>query len=329
MRWTVIFLGWLCFCGFASAEEEDSLAVILYAGYGSAGKFTLEGRVIELDEDTAGVAPEDGGATNLRRNLAQLFNAEQENVEVRVQLDTQHWRVKTDEEGYFRLDGELADAKQSGWLTVTAHAESAKAVEGGVYMAPSENRLGVISDLDDTLMISEVTAKTSLLKNTFLKNPLQREAVPGASAFIASVIADNAQWDASPVFYLSASPRQLYGNITLFLEHNGFPRGVVVAKKVSNESDSEPWLDQAAYKTAHIEDLLRRFPRVNFVLLGDDGERDPEIYRDIQARFADRIAAVYIRKVSPDPERPVYEGQQDLAAAIARIENAQTGAKER
>ncbi|ABC28410.1 uncharacterized conserved protein [Hahella chejuensis KCTC 2396] len=329
MRWIVIFWGWLCFCGFANAEEEDSLAVILYAGYGSAGKFTLEGRVIEWDEDSAGGSSDDGGATNLRRNLAQLFNAEQENVAVRIQLNEQSWRVKTDEEGYFRLDGELTDAKRSGWLTVTAQTENAEAVEGGVYMAPSENRWGVISDLDDTLMISEVTAKTSLLKNTFLKNPLQREAVPGVSGFIGSIIADNAQMDASPVFYLSASPRQLYGNILLFLEHNGFPRGVVVAKKVSNESDSEPWLDQAAYKTAHIEDLLQRFPWVNFVLLGDDGERDPEIYRDIQARFADRIAAVYIRKVSPDPERPVYEGQQELAAAIANIKDIRTGAKER
>ncbi|WLQ11718.1 DUF2183 domain-containing protein [Hahella aquimaris] len=328
MRWIVIFLGWLCVFGSASAEDADPLALILYAGYGSAGKFTLEGRVIEADEDAAGASIEDGGATNLRRNLAQLFNAEQENVEVRVQVGQQHWRVKTDEEGYFRLDGELTDATPSGWLQVTAQTENAQAAEGAILMAPAENRLGVISDLDDTLMVSEVTAKTSLLKNTFLKNPLQREVVPGASAFIANLIANNTALETSPVFYLSASPRQLYGNISLFLEHNGFPRGVVVAKKVSNESDSEPWLDQAAYKTAHIEGLLQRFPWVSFVLLGDDGERDPEIYWDIQTRFADRIAAVYIRKVSPDPERPVYEGQQDLAAEIAKIEKARTGAKE-
>ena len=92
---------------------------------------------------------------------------------------------------------------------------------------------------------------------------------------------------------------------------------MLITKKVTNDAHSEPLLDQVRYKTAHIERLLAAFPAMRFLLIGDDGEHDPEIYRDIQKRFPTRITQVMIRRVHPDPVRPRYPEQAEFNPSTA------------
>jgi phosphatidate phosphatase APP1 len=73
-----------------------------------------------------------------------------------------------------------------------------------------------------------------------------------------------------------------------------------------------------AYKTAKIDELMTRLPWVRWVLVGDDGEKDPEIYQTVRERYPKRVRAVWIRRVHPDPNRARYAGQGDLATALAR-----------
>jgi phosphatidate phosphatase APP1 len=117
-----------------------------------------------------------------------------------------------------------------------------------------------------------------MLRNTFLKNPAQRATVPGMARLYARVIAANPRPEAAPLFYLSASPRQLHASIARFLALNQFPAGVLITKRVTRGRTSEPLVDQFAYKARKIEDIFAGLPNLRFVLLGDDGERDPEIY---------------------------------------------------
>jgi phosphatidate phosphatase APP1 len=148
-----------------------------------------------------------------------------------------------------------------------------------------------------------------MLANTFLHNSTQRQVVPGIVPFYRQLMAANPQPEFAPIIYLSASPRQLHNAINAFLRYNGFPPGVLITKRVTDDSTSEPLTDQVAYKTAKIETILTQLPAVRFTLVGDDGERDPEIYADIQKRFPDRVAAIWIRKVNPDPNRVRIVGQ--------------------
>jgi phosphatidate phosphatase APP1 len=177
---------------------------------------------------------------------------------------------------------------------------------------PPVNVHGLISDVDDTIVVTEVTSVRRMLSNTLLRNPLQREAFPGMAALYRRLADRNVDPAAAPVFYLSASPRQLHFAIETFLGHNAFPQGVLITKRVTNDETSEPLRDQAAYKKAKIEDILARLPHVRFTLIGDDGERDPEIYRDVRNAHPDRIDAIWIRRVSPEPDRQVYPGQGNL-----------------
>jgi len=297
-----------------SLAHADEPAIEIYTGYGTGAGFLVEGRVAEKRAATPKTT-NDNWFTNLWRTLRRFSNEEIHDFPLQIALGGQTWPVITDSEGYFRLD--VTNAKlPAGWHAVSATASDGTAtVQGEALIVSEANGIGVISDIDDTLLVSDVNHKATLMANTFLKNALQRVAVPGAAHFIRDVVARNPAPDTAPVIYLSASPRQLYGNITDFLVHNDFPRGVLIAKRVTEDKTSDPLFDQFAYKTAKIADIFRRLPNTKFVLMGDDGEKDPEIYHDVIQRFPSRVSAVYIRKVNPDLNRARYAEQLDYAAA--------------
>lgn len=286
--------------------------IVLYPGYGTVQHFTLEGRVIEARRDRA-ESGSDSALSNLMRAARRLVNDEQEKISVHLKLGPYAWTVMSDQEGYFRLDA-AATRLLPGWHLLEATSETARA-QGRVLLAPPENTYALISDLDDTILISNVTDKSQLLSNTLLKNYAQRAAVPGAAEYYARLARQNARPEAAPLFYLSASPRQLHTGIQTFLDLNGFPPGVLITKKITNDASGEPLLDQVQYKTKHIEYLLNEFPHLRFMLIGDDGEHDPEIYHDIHTRFPARIIDVLIRRVSPKPHRLRYPEQKDFTPA--------------
>lgn len=304
------------YAGLIGSVQADEREIVLYNGFG-ASRFVLEGRVIEADGERP-EAESDTWFANLKRTLGRLVNDEQKKVPLQVTLGSDTWSAVTDEEGYFRVEASTPAGVRAGWHEVTVATDRGDArATGAVLLVPAENRLGIISDLDDTILVSDVTDKSRLLRNTLLVNYAQRQPVSGTAALYARLARRNPRPEAAPIFYLSASPRQLHVGIQAFLDRNGFPRGVLITKKVTNDDTSDPLVDQMRYKTARIEQLLAALPQVKFTLVGDDGERDPEIYDRIRRQHPDRIEAVWIRKVSRDAARAVYPAQRDLAQALS------------
>ena len=288
---------------------------LLYDCYGSSERFVIEGRVIEAERRSA-VTESDSGYTNLWRNLRILKNADREAVTLVIQaagLETPH---KSGKEGYFSLIMTPQQPVSPGWQVVSAQGDRT-AGRGRLLIVPKSNTMGVISDIDDTVLISNVPDKSQLLKNTLLKNVKQRQTFPGTAEFYQRLLAQNADPKTAPMFYVSASPHQLAESMTELLAQNNFPQGVLLTKRV-NGSGHDPWFDQQQYKISKIEAIFAALPWVKFVLMGDDGERDPEIYRTLQEKHPQHVAAIYIRKVHPDSKRKTYAGQLDLAAASSR-----------
>jgi phosphatidate phosphatase APP1 len=54
---------------------------------------------------------------------------------------------------------------------------------------------------------------------------------------------------------------------------------------------------------SQIEPLLALYPHLPFILIGDSGQRDPEIYLEVVKKYPKRIRVIYIRNVNPDPAR--------------------------
>ncbi len=299
----------------AACAHADTREVVVYPGY-AAGAFVLEGRVIEARGDGP-EALDDSWWVNLKRTLRRLINDEQKKVPVRVQLGTGEWRAVTDAEGYFRLESPLPSGAGAGWQAVeVATVRGDARATGGLLVVPPENTFGIISDLDDTILVSDVSDKSALVHTTLVVNYAQRQAVAGTAEFYTRLARRNPRPEAAPIFYLSASPRQLHVGIQAFIDKNAFPRGVLITKKVTNDKTSDPLTDQVGYKIGRIEQLLAALPQVRFVLVGDDGEHDPEIYDEIRRRHPERIEAVWIRKVNREVGRPVYPEQRDLGLAL-------------
>ncbi len=299
----------------ASCLADDTIDI--YPAITAANTVVIEGRVVEGKKRTP---PDiaDGKRRNMRRTLNLMINDERKHYPVVVRFAGREWRVTTDSEGYFRADVDGLNDLAAGWSVVTAQTEMGLG-ESRVLKVSPDNIHGVISDVDDTILVTNVNSKRRMLANTFLYNPIQREVVPGIVQFYRNLANANPQADNAPIVFLSASPRQLHASIEAFLVHNDFPRGVLITKRVTDNRTSEPIIDQVRYKTAKIESILTTLPHVRFTLVGDDGEYDPEIYADIQKRFPDRVASIWIRRVNPDPARAGVPGQGVLDEEIAKL----------
>lgn len=301
------------------AAQADTGEIIFYSGYGDARIIVMEGR-IQTPHKTKKTTTEDGTLRNLKHNTRLFFNDEHKHTPLSLSLGAQRWDTLTDDEGYFRVESSSPHQLAPGWHEV--ETESGRSTGSGqTLIVPPENQLGLISDLDDTILVSEVTRKHRLLSNSFLKNPAQRQAVPGTAQLYTQVREHNPYPEATPLFYLSASPRQLHRSIAEFLSLNHFPQGILITRRVGVDKASDSLLDTFSYKTRRIEEIFARLPQVRFILAGDDGEKDPEIYDWIRQQYPERVEAIWIRRVHPDPDRPRLENQLDLSEIISKYLN--------
>ncbi|TGG94073.1 DUF2183 domain-containing protein [Natronospirillum operosum] len=198
-----------------------------------------------------------------------------------------------------------AQNSADGWLTFTVTTGGRHQGRGHVQLIEPEG-LSVISDIDDTVKVTEIPAgRRTVVRNTFFK---AYEAAPGMAELYS-------EWEDATFHYVSGSPWQLYNALTgfLFSEAAGFPRGSLHMKSVrKNPLSLNTWRDLSELATnenvtfdqklRQIEQVLQHFPQRRFILVGDSGERDPEIYSTIRERFPAQVEAIYIRDVVNDRE---------------------------
>lgn len=208
----------------------------------------------------------------------------------------------TNGEGYFRL--ELQGSFRAGWNEVPIELlYPAKAGAIARVLVPSEKaKFGLISDIDDTVVYSNVTRKLRMILTAALSNARTRKPFKGVAAFYRALHAG-----VNPVFYVSKSPWNLYAPIIEYLEVQGLPEGPTMLRDFGFRTPRK-------HKSLEIENILNTYPALKFVLSGDSGEQDPEIYADIVRRFPDRVRAIYIRSVSPKRVSAITE----LAAEVAK-----------
>ena len=227
--------------------------------------------------------------------------------------------IKTDGNGLatgiIRLTQERADEirrsqkSSDGWLTFRATSTDHKGA-GRVRLIPPEG-ISIISDIDDTLKITEITAGGEVVfRNTFLKK--FHPATELRSVFD--------RYPDAPVHYVSGGPWQMYDPLQQFLhsKESAWPEGTFHMRTLrKNLLTTGSWKDFANmlldedgtldHKVAEISHLMERYPKRKFVLLGDSGEKDPEVYRTILEKYPERIVQVLIRDVTNDrqlrPER--------------------------
>jgi hypothetical protein len=213
---------------------------------------------------------------------------------------------KSEPNGHFsdvvHLSNEEVEGIQHGLLSFTAELDKKDPrVFSGAVSLVGQNGLSVISDIDDTIKITGVHDRKTTLRATFLES---FKPVPG----MAELYRSWAQTGDVHFCYLSASPWQLFTPMAEFVLSKGFPPGAFYLKdfRWKDRSVFNLFQDPEKYKPGLIDPLLKRFINRRFVLVGDSGERDPEIYGAVARRYPSRILRILIRDVteaSSDPER--------------------------
>jgi phosphatidate phosphatase APP1 len=279
-----------------AAPIADPIIILPYLGYGTAQKVVIRGRVLE-DEGFRPSADADSRWRNLIRFYKRLESDEVPGARLRAGKTL----AVTDREGYFRI--ECQGSFRAGWNDVELellHPAGAQAT-ARVLVPSKDARFGVISDIDDTVVTSNVTSKVKMIMTVALTNARTRKPFKGVAAFYRALHAR-----VNPLFYVSKSPWNLYAPIVEYLAVQGLPQGPVMLRDFGFRTEKE-------HKRKAIEEILTTYPKLQFVLSGDSGEQDPEIYADIVHRFPERIRAIYIRSVNVKRVEEI----QHLAAEVA------------
>jgi phosphatidate phosphatase APP1 len=265
------------------ARRRDPVVILTYLGYGTAKKALVCGRVLEDEGFTSG----EGRWRNLVHFIKRLESDEVPFAKILVS----ERRHAADREGYFRvaLSGRFA----AGWNDVALRlADNPEVRATARVLVPSPAaRLGVISDIDDTVVYSHVTRKLRMILTVALSSARQRKPFAGVAAFYRAL-----HDGVNPFFYVSKSPWNLYAPLAEYLELQGLPAGPLLLRDFG-------WRMPKQHKETAIAEVLGTYPKLPFVLIGDSGEHDPEVYAGMVRRFKDRIRVIYIRSVHKDPAR--------------------------
>ena len=277
-----------------AGQTPENLRIDAYLGHGGAEGVVIRGRVLDNAPPTPAMEGEGVGAT-LRRSLSQFVTDELPGVPLRVSVGDDSVEVETDDEGYFHAELRprvLTDPWEDGWVELAAEYRGLTEHRTPVRIrVPSpEARFGIVSDVDDTILETGVQRIGHMVRQTFTGSALTRTPFPGAADLYQDLSAG-----LNPVFYVSSSPWNLYSFLIGFLRHRDFPLGPLLLRDLIGTREGR------ARKHERITEVLELHPHLRFVLIGDSGEHDPEVYADIVRAHPGRILAVYIREVRLDP----------------------------
>ena len=273
-----------------------------YLGFGTADEVLVRGRVLDNAEPPSDVRGE-GTGDAVRRSLARFLTRELPGVPLRVRVGRGSAEVVTDREGYFtaRLHPGPVEGPWAGGsaeLAAPYRGLTGRRTALRVRVPQPTVTFGVISDVDDTILHTGAQRTAQMVAVTVTGSPLTRTPMPGAPELYRALAAGRTGDDDNPVFYVSSSPWNLHGFLTSFLEHRRFPLGPLLLRDLLGTGARRT---HATSKLASVGEVLGLHPGLPFVLLGDSGQHDPEIYAEVVRRYPGRVLAVYIREVRLDP----------------------------
>lgn len=294
------------------AARGGGVAVLVYRGYGSATEIFLIGRVLhEYGGTPSGAAFADLVRRTLQRGVS--------GAELTARFGSDEARISTDRDGYFRVHLRLERPPPAAccWHTVEVTLEGRKPVvaQGEVFIPPPTCRLVTISDIDDTVVYTGVANKAKMLWRLFMQDPADRVAFPGTAALLNALHRGRTGDEMNPMLYVSRGPWSIYELLDEFFNRHEIPVGPILFLREWGLTLSNPLPRLAkGHKLALIRNMLELYDTLPFILIGDSGQKDPEIYAQVVEEHPGRVEAIYIRDVTRSAERD--EGIAELARQV-------------
>lgn len=303
---------------------EAPVAIAPHHGYGTHDRLFVQGRALRASP--LGPARAEDSAW---RNLAAMYRRMEADplpgAEVIVRAGGAERRVVADDEGFFRawVTPAAPAVPAGGWLEAEIDLPPLGAGEivratSRVRVPGPDARFIVVSDVDDTVLQSNIHSLVHAVRTALLSNARTRLPFPGVAAFYRALERGASGREGNPVFYLSSSPWNLFDLLAEFLEVQRLPAGPLLLRDWDVTLDALGSGRLHGFKGPNLRELLALYPALPFILVGDTSQQDPEIYASIVHDHPGRVLAVYIRDVTGTPERAGA-----VAALAAELERAQ------
>ena len=285
-----------------TARGERGVVLQPYRGYGSASRIFVIGRAFWQRTDRGREESE------LRDILRRIRRRPVREARIRARFYGAESEVTTDRDGYFRIEMEPGKSLPPGalWhqLDLEMLAPVHLAATADVYI-PDRARFVVVSDIDDTVMHTGVANKLGMLWRLFVQDAESRTVFPGVSALYRALYAGATGDEGNPMLYVSRAPWGIYEILEAFFQRHAIPEGPILFLREWGVSWKSPVPRRAVDHKRHlIEAMMNLYHDMPFVLIGDSGQHDPEVYLHLVERYGDQVRAVYIRDVAArGPER--------------------------
>ena len=313
-----------------------------YAGYANTERAWFRGRVL-TNPPTRAPQEDDSWWDNLLQTYQRLESDEVPGATVEIDFAGTRHAVVTDEEGYFHLQATVGKSPPTGsrplWqaaamrLVEVPRSDSAAVADASVVTAPLMTpdpaaRLGIISDIDDTILHTDVLNLKAMARHTFFHNARTRLPLAGVAELYDALqrhgggskdggaSGDGGDAPPNPIFYVSSSPWNLHDLLEDFLDLNEIPRGPLMLRDFGLHLLTQRG---HGHKLTRAIEIMTAFPSLPFLLFGDSGQEDAELYAEAAEARGEQVRAIFIRDVDPDE----YSHRDDsVGRSIARARAA-------
>lgn len=287
--------------------------VISHIGYGSTTFVRVLARVVlTRRQDDESSDPEDAtaalGPAPDERGWRAFVTAPAAGVSVSVAIGDRVVYGRTDRGGH--VDFVAHDhGLEPGWQQVVIRAAGTDPVPADVFIVADDVEFGIVSDIDDTVITTMLPRPMLAAWNTFVRRGRSRRAVPGMAPLFRSLLAAN---PGAPIVYVSTGAWNAAPTLTRFLVEAGYPVGPLLLTDWGPTNTG--WFRSGQqHKRESLGRLARDFPKISWLLFGDDGQHDPELYADFARMHPDKVEAVCIRELTPT--------EQVLSHPIGRVDS--------
>lgn len=286
------------------------VTVVPYVGHGTSSSVHVRARVVARRRVPR---RRSGPAAVLLTGLSHYVSAEVAGETVAITLAGSQVHATSDHEGYVDATVTVPDLP-SGWHPVEFRVGSTEVVTGRVLVVDLQARLGVVSDIDDTVVHTGLTRVAEAVRTSLLVAEEERRPIAGASELYTALVEADA--GRAPIFYVSTGAWNLHTVLERFMSRHRLPVGPML---MTDWGPGGTWLlreDSIAFKSRTVIGLIDEYPQLRWVLVGDSGQRDPEAYAAVARARPGRLHAIYIREVPPQaPARS--QRVRELAGELA------------
>lgn len=276
------------------ARRRGHVATVLpFTGYGTDGWIRVLGRVVMAPDGAF-----EGGKASLQlvadgiRGWRNFISPPVASAKVTVEVNGVRHDAVADRGGV--LDARIEAELPEGWHTVVLTCEDSEPSEAEIYIVPRDIHFGVVSDIDDTVMVTALPRPFLAAWNTFVLDEHARTPTPGMAVLMDRIARGHR---GSPVLYLSTGAWNVAQTLTRFLSRNMYPDGPLLLTDWGPTHDR--WFRSGQqHKQSELVRLAEEFPQVKWLLIGDDGQHDEAIYAGFARRYPDHVAAIAIRQLS-------------------------------